>query len=389
MCLWTALSYGVHHGPGTAIEAGGAVFVDTMGAYLLGRIFVRTTDDFYKVVRLLFWITILNLPFALMESVTGRNVALELFQSIYRTHSIQNMEPRWGLRRAQTVFEHPILLGVFCSSIVAMTYFVLSYGHSLLRRLIQTGLVVLAAGLSLSSGPMTAMAAQIGLIGWDRVFRSIRVRWWFLGGLFVSFIASIQIMSNRSPAQILISIVAFRKESAWNRLRIWDYGSASVVNHPLFGIGRNDWERPRFMTSSIDMFWLVPAVRNGLASGLLLQIAFFGVFLAVLFRKGLTSRDADYRTGFLISMLGIYLAGWTVHYWNSVYVLLVFLLGCGYCFLNQPGASPNMTELSPDSGPPTRVYSRQHRGPETAVAPPRSPNRYSRQPHVSKNGEPR
>ena len=368
MCCWIALSYMVIHGPAVAIEAGGISFVQTMGAYFLARVYVRTPEDFLKVVQLLFWIIAGFLPFAVFEAVTGRDLALEVFNAIYRSYYAFDMEPRWGLRRVQLVFEHPILYGVFCSSLVAMAYFVLGHGRGFVRRLIQTGLVIFAAGLSLSSGPLTAMGAQLGLIAWSRMFNSFRMRWYALVGMTLSAALVIEAFSNRTVPQILISFVAFRKSSAWNRLRIWDYGSASVAEHPLFGIGQNDWVRARFMPASIDMFWLVPAVKHGLPSALLLQIAFFAVFLTVLFRKGLNPRDADYRTGYLISMMGLYLAGWTVHYWNAVYVLLMFLLGCGYCFLSErPG--PDAPPPPVDRGQPTES--------RTAGAP--EPSRYRRQ----------
>ncbi|MCB6179839.1 hypothetical protein LHP98_17090 [Rhodobacter sp. Har01] len=343
-CFWAALSFGVIHGAGTAIEAGGIIFIETMGAYLLGRLFVRTPDDLHRVVRLLFWILIALLPLAVIESITGRSIALELSRAVQSSYRIVTMEPRWGFRRAQSVFEHPILFGVFCSGFVALTYYVLGHGRSLIRRWLQTGAVIVATVTSLSSGPMTAMAAQVLLIGWDRVFKSVRQRWAVLGGLALAGFAVISLFSNRSPAQILISFVAFNPSTAWNRLRIWEHGSASVMNNPLFGIGRNDWERPMGMVSSVDMFWLLPAMRHGLLAGVLLQVVFFGIVLAVLFRKGLSARWADYRKGYLISLAGLFMAGWTVHYWNTVYVFFMFLLGCGSCFLTDARDADTATE---------------------------------------------
>ena len=88
------------------------------------------------------------------------------------------------------------------------------------------------------------------------------------------------------------------------------------------------------MLGSVDMFWLVPALQNGLPAGLFLQLAFFAILIPVIFAKGLDERASNYRTGYVISLLGLYIAGWTVHYWNSVYILLIFLLGCGPWFLD-------------------------------------------------------
>src|SRR3954466_10503300 len=71
---------------------------------------------------------------------------------------------------------------------------------------------------------------------------------------------------------------------------IWEYGSASVLNNPLFGVGFGDWARASWMTSSADMFWLVNAMRHGLPAGLLIMSAFLLLFLPVSLRKILVER---------------------------------------------------------------------------------------------------
>ena len=115
---------------------------------------------------------------------------------------------------------------------------------------------------------------------------------------------------------------------------IWDYGSASVLNHPLFGVGLNDWERPGWMPASIDNFWLFLAVRYGLPAPFLLLLAFLSIFLAVGFKKGLDDKITAYRTAFLITMTAFFLVGWTVHFWDAAYVLFLFLMGSGVWMLD-------------------------------------------------------
>lgn len=343
LCLWTFLSYVVIHGLERATEAGGIFGLETMGAYLLGRLLIRSADDFRKFVTVFFWILLVLLPLAIIESVSGHAIVLETFRKFVRSYNIVTQEPRWGLRRVMGPFEHPILFGAFCGSALGMVYYVLGFGRSFVRRILNTAIVGIVAFLSLSSGPLTSVGAQLGLIGWDLVLRRFAWRWKLLAGLFFSAIVAIEIVANRSPAQILISFIAFNTATAYNRLRIWQYGSASVLNHPLFGVGENPWERPVWMLPSIDMFWLVPAMFNGLPAGLLLQLAFFAVILPVIFAKGLDDRTSSYRTGYVISLLGFYIAGWTVHYWNSVYILLIFLLGCGPWFLDLKQGEPDDT----------------------------------------------
>ena len=63
-------------------------------------------------------------------------------------------------------------------------------------------------------------------------------------------------------------------------------------------------------------------------------LAFFSIFLGVSLRKGFDDRLIAYRTGFLISMTGFFLVGWTVAFWNSAYVVFFFLLGSGVWMLD-------------------------------------------------------
>lgn len=334
MCLWCIVSFVMIHGAARTVEAGGILFAETMGAYLLARIMIRSAEDFYNLVRSLFWIVLALLPLAALEAFRGQAIILETMEKFFRSYTILHQEARWGLRRVQGPFEHPILFGVFCGSIVGLVYYVLGYGQRFYRRFLKLALVTGTAFLSLSSGPLTAVGAQLGLISWDLVLSRLTWRWKLLAGMFLSAVIVIEIVASRSAAQILISFVAFNTSTGFNRLRIWQYGSASVMNHPLIGTGFNEWERPSWMLASIDMFWLVPAVRNGLLVGILLQIVFFSVLVPVIFKKGLDGRAASYRTGYVISLLGLYIAGWTVHYWAAVYVLLFFLLGSGAWFLD-------------------------------------------------------
>ncbi len=348
-CAWAALSFAVVHGVGKSIEGGGILFLETMGAYLIARCFVRDAESFRRMVRLLFIIIAAMLPFAVWESVTGQNIMREIFDKIYPAYHDVFKLPRWGLRRVQGPFEHPILFGVFCSGILALVHVVLGYQTSWIRRVSQTLAVATTAFLSLSSGPLISMGVQIALLGWDDALKAIKSRWKIFAGLALFTVLLVNLFSNRSIPRLLISFFAFNTKSAWNRLRIWEYGSASVLNHPLWGIGLNEWERPQFMVKSVDMLWLVPAMRHGLPGGLALHLAFFAVFLPVLVKKGLDAQQKRFRTGFLISMAGFYISGWTVYFWNATYVLFIFLLGSGVWLLEAKPTSGAHRDVRPGS----------------------------------------
>ena len=333
-CLWGALSLTVLHGIGAAAETGGILFVETMGAYLIARCYIRDADDFRNVVRLLFWIVMFFLPFAILEVVTGRNVLGELFAAILPTHHFSDKEPRWGIRRVQTVFEHPILFGVACGSILAMVHMVLGYAETPVSRWRRSAAVALTAALSMSSGPWSALAVQALLMGWNWGLSQIQARWKILLGAIAFVLLMIEIFAKRPLINILFSAFAFDVESAFFRILIWDLGTLSVANHPWWGVGLGEWDRPVWMPPSIDMFWLYHAIIYGLPAGILMMLTFFAVVVPVSLMKNLDDKLYQYRAAFLISMTGLFLMGWMVHFWTATYELYLFLLGSGVWLLD-------------------------------------------------------
>lgn len=157
--FWLALSLIVVDGFEVAIKPVGFEFVETVGAYFLARCYVRDADGFYSVVQILFRIVVFLMPFAMIELVTGHNLLRELFGAILPTN-FNPSEQRSGLTRVQSVFDHPILFGLCSGSILALTHLVLGYQNSLFKRSFRTLIVAGTALMSLSAGPMGAIATQ-------------------------------------------------------------------------------------------------------------------------------------------------------------------------------------------------------------------------------------
>ncbi|MBS0242730.1 MAG: hypothetical protein JSS20_11180, partial [Proteobacteria bacterium] len=117
------------------------------------------------------------------------------------------------------------------------------------------------------------------------------------------------------------------------RLMIWENGLANVWANPFVGLGLNDWERPLWMVSStVDAFWLVIAMRGGLPA-LLLLVTGIGLMIRGVVRR---LRKADARRqalarGWIISLIALALVGCTVHYWNVPFAYLFFFVGLGGC----------------------------------------------------------
>lgn len=332
--IWCMLSLIAVHGLAFAMQPSAILFIETMGAYLLARCYIRTMNDLRNVTALLFMVVIVLLPFALFETWTAKKPLLAFFSAFFPTPDPALMEPRLGLWRVQGPFEHSILFGTYCGGIIALVHMVLGQDESAPRRWLMTGAVAFTAFLSLSSGAISGMAAQGLLVLWNWLLRDIPQRWKILWGLVLAMYVFIDVASNQTVPAFYISHFSFDKHTAWFRLLIWDYGSASALNHPWFGVGFNEWDRPNWMPPSIDMFWLVPAVRHGIPAGILMILTFFSATLSVGLRKGLDERLTVCRTAYLITMTGFFLVGWTVHYWNATYVLFIFLMGSGLWLLD-------------------------------------------------------
>jgi hypothetical protein len=332
--FWCSLSFFVLHGVGTAIQPSGILFFETMGPYLLARCYIRSAEDFEKVVGLLFKAIVFLLPWAILETLTGRDYIKDIFSVVMRTHNYSDTVPRWGLSRVQSVFEHPILFGVICGSILALVHLVMGYGKTAFKRLLRSGAIAVTAFLSLSAGPITAITTQVLLLSWNWLLRGVTARWKILWGILAAMYATIALVSNQTVPEFYLTHFSFDAQSANFRVLIWTFGTESVLLHPWFGVGLGEWTRPDWMPPSIDMFWLIYAVQHGLPAGILLMLAFFSAYLPVSFKKGLDDKLMQYRTGYSIMLTGFFLVGWTVDFWNATYVLFLFLVGSGMWLLD-------------------------------------------------------
>lgn len=320
--FWAIVAIFYNHGA-SQWQFCGLLFVETITPYLLARIYLTDQGGFEDFVKLYFAIVLVLLPFALYETLTGDHILRDIARKLVGKGDLIGRPGRLGLERAYGPFEHPIHFGFFCSAIFGM---VVALRGSFTQAVMRWGAVFVSVFCSLSSGPLLSLMLQAMLKGWDWVTGSIRARWRILALLFVVAYIAIDLLSNRTPFHVLVTYATLRLASAYNRIQIFEFGSASVVNNPVFGIGLNEWERPEWMSSSMDNFWLLTAVRYGVPGLIFLVLA-----LVVLFRR-LASADVDetvaaYRKGWSISIVAIIIAGCTVHFWNALYCLLFAIIG--------------------------------------------------------------
>ena len=337
---WHFLIISFHHGVTKASEFSTVAAVELLGAYFLARVYIRDRTSFLFFAKCAFWTLVVLLPFAMIESLTRQMLISNIIGAIPGLTAFENVgyEPRMGLYRAQVTFEHPILFGVFCSSLFSVAWFALSRPDaSLFARGMRAFFPFLGTFFSLSSGALVSILVQGILIGWDFVTKTLKKRWNILALIFLAMYVTIDLLSNRSPAQIFISFGTFNSATAWNRILIWEYGSAEVIRNPIFGLGLKDWQRPHWMVASTDNYWLLVAMRFGLPGFALMASAFF------LAMRGVAKMDFGNRPellacqkAYMTSVFGTFIAMCTVHMWGGTFLFVVFMLASGIWMFTQP-----------------------------------------------------
>ncbi len=330
--FWKGLSLAVLHGE-EAVQAIGISFVETLGPYFLARCCVRSAEDFEVFAKALFVVIAALLPLILLETVTGWKATLRIFAFVLPTYPDDPMM-RAGFWRAQGPFEHPILCGVVCSVGFVLAFLVLGYARPPLDRYSKAGTIAFTVALSLSAGPLLGIALQSLLIAWKRLADAIGPRpLWFMTVTLSALALCTSWITGRSLVA-LVGRLTFDPMSYWSRNLIWEVGWVSVSNHPAFGTGLGRWDRPEWMVSSIDNFWLSTAVTHGLPA-LLFIIASVAICLVAVGRKtGLHEKLREYRSAYVISVFSWCAVGQTVHLWDGALVIVLFLLGSGLWLLD-------------------------------------------------------
>ncbi|WP_119166856.1 O-antigen ligase family protein [Algihabitans albus] len=326
--IWVFVAMSVNHPMPSIIESTGSYFLEAIAAFWLGKAACSDRKDFIRIFKHVSIILILIFPFVLIQSVTGKNIILDVFRHIFPILPPSMESQRLGLFRAHASFPHPILFGVFASFSIALT--VLTFKR---LKFVSIPIMGLSTFFSLSTGPLLIMVLQIIFLTWNALLSRMKSRWWVFLICFLVTYAVVDVLSNRTPFHVFVDYMTLNSGSAYNRILIWEFGTAEVARHPIFGIGFNDWNNPGWMSDSMDNFWLVLAVRYGLPGFLFFFAAFLTIFIKACRRRFPGDpRTAEIRLGWCLSLLAISIAGTTVHFFGAVFPLFLFMWGTGAWF---------------------------------------------------------
>lgn len=328
--IWVGVSLANHYELPLVIEPAGLWWVEALVPYLAARAWLINSRRVTATLRL---IAIIVLPLGLL-GIAGSILHVDPIDSLILPmlgRSQAEYGHRLGMQRVSLMFLHPIHWGVFAA--VAFTATTTLF-RGVLGRIVRCGACLFGVVSSLSSGALAALTVQIGLVGWNRIFANNRHRWWILFGVLVLIYVAIDLVSTRSPMRVAFTYLTFSSHTAYWRMIIWEYGSAEVFRHPLFGIGFEEWERPSYMYSgSMDNFWLVIAVRHGLPALLgFCLIALVPVIKG--FRKLAREGPTPTTEAYLFALTGLVVSACTVHYWLALLVFFTFFCGMAPGCLN-------------------------------------------------------
>ncbi len=328
--LWSFVAYSVVHGVEKGIEAGGMFFLETIPPYFLARLYVVDWESMKKFTQFVVFTIIVSLLFTIPEALFGKHYIHDWSSAITGSGWQTRLEQRLGIWRAAGSFDHAILYGVYCASLVGFVW----YTISATKRVLYLSIMAISTFLSGSSGPFLVFAAQMGLVIWEKVSRNIRHRWYLTSGAVFAAYVAISIFSNRPPLHVLINYITINPFTAWVRILIWEAGTASVMQNPVFGIGFDigTHQRPAWLTASVDSFWLVFAMMQGLPSVILLALSIGLLLRAVLRSKVTSSQVSNARLGWVFAFLALCIAGFATHYWAAMQAYFFLIMGMGAWF---------------------------------------------------------
>lgn len=235
-------------------------------------------------------------------------------------------ESRLGLIRATGPFAHPILAGLFLSSLLVL--FIYSGLRSWPK--IVGVLAALAAILTGSSAAYLGLIIGVGIVFTDKIQKIVR----FLNWTYISLGAAIMLLIGHFITENgifrFLARFSLNPQTAYYRTLIWDYGTESVLKHPLFGIGFSSYEREGWMPASVDAHWLMLAIRFGLVPSLgILSVAVAAIILVAVNARSPNIHQRNLSVGLAASIFSVIIGGFTVAFFGGIEAWVYMLVAIG------------------------------------------------------------
>jgi len=321
-----------NHGLKDGVESAGILIIEILGAFYLARLFITTPKSYYEVNMWFATILAVLLVFSLYEAFAKHRILHEWAKNLTGNDSLDyrlytHYYIRMGIMRTTNLFAHPILYGtigaIFFPFIVLLVAYKFKLGNTIKAIAIFIGMVT-----TLSSAPLLSVVFQSMTAVLTRFWHGGKRFWFGFGFIALSGMILINALSNRGFFAILISYLTFNPVTGYYRLLQWQYTMDDIKEHPLFGIGLNDWTRPDWMNNSIDSFWLLMTLQHGvIASFLLLFLCLYAVFHMLNRLHKFHPASRWMIRSWILAFMSLILIGLTVDYFGKIQPLFFFILG--------------------------------------------------------------
>lgn len=332
---WTLISFCAIYGIGPGLIRASGVVIDFAGAYTLARLAIDSPTALRRFLILIAPGLFLAGFEMFIESVTDRLIVRPFFAKIFGAVAAYDageisgtveyvQEQRLGLLRAYGPFSHPILGGAVLISMLPL------WIKSGIRSWpLWAGIVASLMGLySVSSAAFLGFAFGATLLAIDFGKKYVRtVNWPVVTILMTLVLLAVELVSGSGVTGVLARLT-LDPQTAYYRILIWEFGSKSVMAHPWIGLGYFPFERPAWMSPSVDAHFLALALRNGLP----VPTLFIAIIVLGMIGTGLRSgvvggRDRDLLVGLNFSLAVLMLISMSVNYFGETNVWFMIIVG--------------------------------------------------------------
>ncbi len=355
-----------NHGLQKGIESAGILIIEILGAFYLARLFITTPKAYYQINIWFGTILALLAVIALYEAFARHRILHDVSTMItghnsldYRLNTYYYI--RMGIMRTTSVFAHPILYGTIGAIFFPFILLLAVYKFKL-SNLIKAAAIFIGMVSTLSSAPLLAIAFQSMIAVITRFWAGGKRFWIGFGFIALSGMILIDLISNRGFFKVLVSHMTFNANTGYYRLLQWKYTMDDIADHPLFGIGLNDWTRPSNLNVSIDSFWLLMTLQHGLiASFLLMFLCLYAVFHMLNKLHKFHSATQWMVKSWILAFMSLILIGFTVDYFGKIQPLFFFMLGSIGWARNHRGLNQVIARMNHNLG--IKKHSKTQRSP--------------------------
>lgn len=331
---WMFLSMSVHEGFGDALQAGGLMAIDYAVPYLIARATLRTIHDLRALLKAILPAVIVMGASMAFEAISHRLILQQYFPT--RRFESADYHMRLGLLRAWGPFAHPIGGGLFLTSLMPLYWFggrtpAAKYGGSIAAL---CGIFSISSAAFINAVSIPAILTYAILASGQ----GHRFTWRSFLTVTISIAVAIQVFASGGIGGWLARNIVLDAGTARFRLLIWEFGSKSVVDNPLFGIGYGTYERLSWMVSgTVDNFWLNMAMRYGIVPAITFLAAVVVVVVKLTPMTNLGPwNDRKLLLGLQVSIGCYALMAWSVNLWSSFMVLFTLLIGMAQSMSSAP-----------------------------------------------------